>query len=81
MGASLYWEPKKRKKHSIGVSAPQSFMDQLERVFGSRTPIFYGDAESQLRVMGKLDTSFREAFYELADAVEKYGEIEITAEY
>lgn len=83
MGASLFYEPTKRKKYQCGDAAPQSFMAVLERVFGSRTPTL------SLRDLPKLEAlrdaedfgSRKDAFTNLCHAVEKFEEIVISAEY
>ena len=64
MSANLYWEPVQRKKHDMNVGAPQSFMDTMQRVFGSRTPRLseqdaikletLRDATDNIRVGGSL---------------------------
>ncbi|HZL53132.1 MAG TPA: hypothetical protein VFC37_19540 [Terracidiphilus sp.] len=73
-----------RKKNSINTAAPSSFMGELEQVFGDRTPILRERDIKTLRAMavaaGK-DSEYGKCYAALADAVEKYEEIQISAEY
>lgn len=83
MGANLYWEPTKRKKHDIGVGAPQSFMDALEKAFGSRTPRL---GEEHVPVLRGIAAGYKQADVsvacdELIEAIWNNDEIQISVEY
>jgi hypothetical protein len=83
MSASLYWEPVERKKYSLEQIAPSSFMESLEQVFGRKCPTL---GESDIRTLRAMavasgDSNFKKGYERLADGIEKYGEIEVTAVY
>jgi hypothetical protein len=80
MSANLYWEPVSRTKRDLSEGAPSSFMDMLERAFGSRCPKLGMNHVPILRAMAVA--SERKSFDELADAIERTeGEIQVSAEY
>lgn len=82
MSANLYWEPTKRKKNYLPIGAPLSFMESLKRVFGNRTPTLTEKDIPILRGMAVVASGDAgECYKQLADAVEKYEEIEVTAVY
>lgn len=83
MSANLYWEPVKRKKHSLTTMAPSSFMEKLERAFNSRTPTLRERDIPVLRGMLAVESGERERndFLALIEALDHHEEIEITAEY
>jgi hypothetical protein len=83
MSANLYWEPTQRKKHDINVGAPSSFMDTLGRVFGRRTPTLgMGDIVKLETLRDATEIpEWASVYAELIDAIEKCGEIQISAEY
>lgn len=81
MGASLYWEPVKRKRNYLSEGAPSSFMESMERAFGSRTPLLNQGSKPLLKGMAAADPGRSKTYTELLDALEEYDEIEISAEY
>ena len=81
MSASLFWEPVERRKNAISIGWPSSFMDQLNRVFGSRTPLLRPSDIEKLIALRDVGEDYNEAYAQLIDAIEKVGEIQISAEY
>ena len=84
MSATIYYEPIKPKKHKHleGVSAPSSFMDTLESVFGRRPPMnLTVDELPQLRAMAVMYGHEPNPFEELIILIEKYEAIHIWPEY
>lgn len=83
MSASIMWRPLNQGKH-LSVGAPSSFIESLERAFGSFPLKPYG--EDAARVLDGMAAAteykeFREAYQQLAAAVREEGEIEIFAVY
>lgn len=82
MSANLYWEPVERTKQSCRVGAPQAFMTALDKAFGSRTPELCKDDIPTLRGMAAVSNDeWARELDALAEAVQGYGRIQITAEY
>lgn len=86
MSASIYWRPLNEGKR-LSVGAPSSFLDSLERAFGTRPPI---QLESELDAIildgmaaATENSEFREAYEKLATAIreDEGGGIEIFAVY
>jgi hypothetical protein len=75
MSATICYRPVLTKRYYVPTMAPSSFMEalgELPRTFGAEDlPI--------LRVCARV--GHREAFEHLIDAIEKYGAIELWAEY
>ena len=80
MGARLYWEPVKRTRKCIGTGAPSSFMERLEKVFGSRNPTLGEKDIPKLEVLRDVSGG-GEGWQTLIDAIEHVGDIQIGAEY
>jgi hypothetical protein len=82
MSANLYWTPAKRKMFELNISAPSSFMEQMERAFGNRNPSLDSSAIPVLKGMRAANhEQLHEAFDELIEAIDKHDIIEIKATY
>ena len=80
MSANIYWEPTTRKRHSVGTSAPSSFISALERATEMSMPIVLDRSHVDL-LRGLAAGAKDPAFLELADAVQSNDSIEVTAQY
>lgn len=83
MSASIYWRPV-NSGHRLSIGAPSSFIDSLERAFGSRPPITLTEIDiPKLEGMAAATEykEFREAYGRLAYALREEDEIEIFAVY
>ena len=82
MGASIYYEPVNRKRHSVNAMAPQSFIKSMERAFG-RFPLRLDEAAlPKLQGMSAMWTDEKHNPYDdLCEGIHKFGEIEVGAEY
>ncbi len=82
MSATLRYQPIRGK--SLNVGAPSSFQALLERVFGQRPPLSLDPSDvDRLRTAAAAtdQEEFRKALEELAEAVEKHGDVRLWAEY
>jgi hypothetical protein len=82
MSATILWQPTGGGK-SLNVGSPSSFKDAMERVFGSFPLVLNESALSQLRAMAAVSGSSMagNAYDELAEIIEKHGEVRLWAEY
>ena len=83
MSANIYYEPTKRKKVDVPTMAPSSFMGTLERVFGQRTPKLNIESQPKLEALRDAceDEGTRKCYQVLIDGVERFDEIQLSAEY
>lgn len=83
MSANIYWHPVERKEKEIPAHAPQAFLSTLEKVFDHREGRFGKSCLPQLRAMAAVtpDAQMQKCYIIMADAIERYGEIEIWVEY
>lgn len=81
MGATLEFEPVRRKRYSIPTTAPSSFMGTLEHAFGKRTPTLSRQDIPKLEGMMAVESGFESSYKALIDGIEKFDEIEVVATY
>lgn len=81
MSATIYWEPAARKRNHLSTTAPQDFMEKLEKVTGSRPPCMLGERDlASLRGAAATATDPR-PWLELIKAIEGYTDITVEAVY
>lgn len=82
MSASIcYRQVKPQSGKSLDVSAPSSFIREMDHAFGSLPlQLNKGDLPT-LRGMSATQREFDNPYSRLIEAIEKLGEIEVYAEY
>ncbi len=83
MSASIFWRPV-NSGHQLRIGAPSSFIDSLQRAFGSRPPITLTETDIPTLTGMAAATEyeeFREAYEKLAHAIREEDEIQIFAAY
>lgn len=80
MSASIHWRKIKNSPDPrLGVSAPSSFIEAMERAFGGRA--WELDAKAVPVLRGMAAVSNDEAFEQMIELIEKFGEIEVYYQY
>jgi hypothetical protein len=83
MSASIFWRPV-NSGHQLRIGAPSSFIDSLQRAFGSRLPVTLTGSDRPVLLGMAAATEyeeFREAYSELARALGEEDEIQVFASY
>jgi len=84
MSANVYWKQVKPVKgNDLGLAAPQHFMENMEKAFGSREPTLNKNDIPVLKGLSIGDGGDMggNPYDKLIEAIKKYGEIELYAEY
>ncbi len=82
MGASIYFEPTERKKHDVSAMAPQTFIRAMEKVFGRFPCQLNSGCIPQLAAMSAMHGDAKHNPYQdLINGIEKFGSIQVDAEY
>ena len=90
MSANLYWEPSRRTGSSLYTPSPQHFMESLEAIGWRRDADSSGLLDkSALPALKGLAFLYNDRerdprknpYTELINAIEKFGEVRIWAEY
>ncbi len=79
MSANFYYEPVDINRKSLGIDAPQSFIETMEYAFGGRGPWIIDETSDEL-LRGLHIGGFKEAA-KISGLVKKYKKIKIWAEY
>lgn len=81
MGASIRYEIVKKKPNTtLDVMAPSAFQETCSKAFSSLPYEFSEEDLPAIRLIARLESN-QEAWEELAELVEKYGRILVSAEY
>jgi len=81
MSANIYYRPVKSGRHSVGAMAPSSFIKSIEKALG-RFPLTLVDSDIPvLQGMSATQSEEDNPYNDLIKGIEKYGEIEVFAEY
>lgn len=83
MSASIFYRPIEKEDPGIHTGAPSYFIGCIEKVFGSLPYIFNKDDVKALRAMAIAtnNADAKNPFEQLADVIDKHGEVEVYAEY
>jgi len=84
MSANVYWKQVKPVSgHDLGLAAPSRFMSNMREAFGSETPTLDKSCIFLLKGLSIGDGGDMggNPYEKLIEAIKKYGEIELWAEY
>lgn len=82
MGANIYFEPTERTKHEVSAMAPSSFIKTMEKVFGRFPCELNSGCIPQLAAMAAMHGDDRHNPYQdLINGIEKFGSIQVGADY
>ncbi len=82
MGANIYYEPTERKKHDVSAMAPQTFIKMMEKVFGRFPCELNAGCVPQLAAMATMHGDEKHNPYrDLINGIEKFGSIQVDADY
>lgn len=82
MSATIYWQPRETRDHSLRVGAPSHFIEVMTKVFGDYPWQLRAEHMSALRGMSALnDDGAGNPYTEMLDALGEHTAITVYPEY